>query len=212
MAEIIGFPRGHARVPSSEGYKSGRSSWRGTPDARSTASTRNGGTSFHCETACTVIPTRPAKLAGPPTASIARLSASLPSAMTELSSIALGQSQAALRCADQDALYAAAMSFGGRIKAARERLGYGQSKVADHFGVTVQAVSNWENNKDYPGGGRIPELRRFLRVTYSWLHEGSGPPPDPFDPRVLWEDSLAAHWAAMGAEKEPARKSGHKRA
>lgn len=93
--------------------------------------------------------------------------------------------------------------MGKRLKDARERLGFGQSKVAEHFHVTVQAVSNWENDKDFPGQ-RLPELRRLLKVTYSWLHEGSGPPPDPGDPRVLWEDHLADEWAAAEAASKPA--------
>src|SRR6185312_15261653 len=62
--------RRHAR--SSEGYKSGRNSWRDTPDTRSTSSTRSGGTSSHWATACLVICNEAANFESPPAASMAR--------------------------------------------------------------------------------------------------------------------------------------------
>jgi hypothetical protein len=42
-------------------------------------------------------------------------------------------------------------------------------------------------------------LRRLLRVTYSWLLEGRGPPPAPDDPEVLFDDLLEAERAAVRA-------------
>lgn len=92
------------------------------------------------------------------------------------------------------------------MAAARSRLPeLKQPQIAAHFGVTVQAVSNWETDKDFPGFGRIPELRRILRVTYSWLLEGDGPPPDPLDPLVLLEDKLSEEYAAAAAKSAKGR-------
>ena len=83
------------------------------------------------------------------------------------------------------------MTLGRRIKAARERLDpkMTQGKLADTFGITDKAVSGWERDKDIPDIGKMPELRRVLRVTYAWLMEGgNSPPPATDDPEVLIED------------------------
>lgn len=192
MGEIIRLSD-HARASAGAGagYKSGRSSCRGTPVTRSTASTRSGGTSSHCETACSEMPSGPAKPAKPPTAAIARWSGSVLSAMAEISSIALPESQAALHCVSKAALYSAGMTLGRRIKAARERLEpkLTQQDLADRLGTTDKAVSGWERDKAVPEFAKMPELRRILRVTYAWLVEGhTAAPPDADDPEVLIED------------------------
>lgn len=82
------------------------------------------------------------------------------------------------------------MSLGKRIKAARTRLKpkMGQQKIADELGVTVQAVSGWERDCDAPSFEKIAKLRKILRVTYVWLMEGDGPPPDADSPEVRAED------------------------
>lgn len=83
------------------------------------------------------------------------------------------------------------MSLGKRIKAARERLNpkMTQGKLADAFGISDKAVSGWERDVDIPDIGKVPELRRVLRVTYAWLLEGgNSPPPAIDDPEVLLED------------------------
>lgn len=52
-----------------------------------------------------------------------------------------------------------------------------QPVVAQHFGVKVQAVSNWERDVDSPGVDRIMPLSRLLEVPVEWLLEGKGAPP-----------------------------------
>lgn len=96
--------------------------------------------------------------------------------------MALPQSQATLHCANKAGLYALGMSLGTRIKQARERLvpKCTQKEIADHFGVTDQAVSNWEGDRDVPELGKIVKLARALKVPVLWLlEEGGGPPPSP---------------------------------
>lgn len=186
----------------SRGYKSGRNSCRDTPDIRSTARTRSGGTSVHCDTACMVMPSGDAKPSNPPAASIARLRAFLlPLFMVEHSNIASLVSQARLHCAAKAALYDVGMTLGKRIKLARERLEPKprQQDIANKLGITDKAVSSWERDQTVPEPDRLPELRRLLRVTYSWLLEGRGPPPAPDDPEVLFDDLLEAERAAVKA-------------
>lgn len=173
MGIVLRFQR-HARPStSSGGYKSGRSSCRGTLDTRSTASTRSGGTSSHCETACAVMPSADAKAVNPPPASMARLSALLRSVITEISSTTLLQSQAWLACGTKAILYDAVMSMGTRIRAARKREKKGQREVAEHLGVTVQAVSGWERGIDQPSREHLFELALFLKSPVMWLN-GNG--------------------------------------
>lgn len=205
MGDVIRFPRArrHARASTTgTGYRSGRSSWRGTPESCSTASTRRGGTSSHWDTACSEMPRGFASPARPPTALIARSSASVRSLMPEISSIALVESQAPLHCVGKASLYHAAMTLGKRIKAARERLRpkTTQAAVGDVFGVTGQAVSNWELGSEEPDWEKLPLLRCVLRVTYGWLLTGHGPMPSPTDPQVLLEDQQTPPQVLKAAE------------
>src|SRR5688572_28382776 len=200
MGTVVRFA-GHARASAGSGYKSGRNSWRGTPDTCSTASTRKSGTSSHCEIAWIDMPCGRAKPAKPPAELIALLRASLEAVMIDNSSMGLPQSQATLHCTAKEALYALAMTLGKRIKAARERLDpkMTQKGLADQFGISDKAVSAWERDDTVPEPGRIPELRRILKVPYSWLFEGEGPPPATDAPGVAVEDVAPAEQAAVRA-------------
>lgn len=97
------------------------------------------------------------------------------------------------------------MTLGNRIKAARNRLGMTQEQLGDALGVTKQAVYRWEQDLDYPAG-RVPKLRRTLRVTFSWLHGGEGPAPDPGDPAVIYEDLQADRYEEMRVLADKKRK------
>lgn len=189
MAIILPF---HARI--SAGYKSGLSSWRGMPDTRSTAITRSGGTSSHCETACMVMPSDLAKLANPPAARIARSNAFLPLSIAAMSSTTLQRSQAPLHSDAQAMLYNADMTLGNRIKTARERLRpeLSQADLGKIFKISGKAVSGWERDETIPTSDKLPQLRRALKVTYIWLLEGKGVMPLPDDPAVLLDDLAPA--------------------
>lgn len=101
------------------------------------------------------------------------------------------------------------MTLGNRIQQARKRLPkMTQEKLGAEFGISDKAVSSWERDDTVPDVAKMAGLRRVLRVTYAWLLEGDGPPPDPNDPRVLWDDQAPAQWAAPPAQKEPPRKVG----
>lgn len=192
----------HGWLTKGSGYKSGRSSCRGTPEIFSTASTRSGGTSSHCDTACLVTPKGAASFAKPPAASIARLSASLPSVMVKKSSTALPESQASLGCVGgQVTLYAPLMTLGQRIKKARLRLApkLTQEKLGERLGVTKQAVSGWERETERPDIENLPGLSRELKVPLEWLLDGNGDPPEPdADYRAsAFKGISAAEWTAL---------------
>src|SRR5262245_5002339 len=197
MGSVISF---HARTSTgSNGYKSGRNSCRGTPEIRSTAITRNGGTSSHCETACNEMPSAAASFVGLPTLSIATLSAALELLMPDISSTALQGSQALLHCEAKEGLYALGMTLGTRIQAARKRLKLTQKAVGDAMKVTPQAVSQWERDEDIPEFSKAAALARVLKVPTTWLIEGPGEPPDPDDLLVRLETLPRAERALLGA-------------
>lgn len=77
----------HACVSSGAGYKSGRSSWRGTPEMRSTSRTRSAGTRGHWLTADLVTPSAAASLEVPPWPSASR-SLAFPESAFDMVSIA----------------------------------------------------------------------------------------------------------------------------
>lgn len=64
-----------------------------------------------------------------------------------------------------------------RLRQALESSGITQASIAKHFGITVQAVSEWFNlNK--PGKcepDRYPDLCGLLSVSIVWLLSGKGP-------------------------------------
>lgn len=188
----------HART--SKGYRSGRNSWRDTPETRSTARTLSGGTSSHCEIACAEMPSGTARPARPPTALIARPRASFLSLIVNKSSIALQQSQVPLHCHRKAGLYDIDMTIGRRIRLARERLGLGQEAVADAAGVTKQAVYEWETQGKQPTSNKLPMIREVLKVTFAWLLAGDGPPPEPDSVEVRM-DSLMV----QAFQKKPSR-------
>jgi transcriptional regulator with XRE-family HTH domain len=74
-----------------------------------------------------------------------------------------------------------------------------QAQLGAAFGISDKAVSGWERDKDIPEFAKLPVLRRTLRVTYAWLHEGDGPPPAADAPEVLLEDFPSAEREAAQA-------------
>lgn len=93
------------------------------------------------------------------------------------------------------------MTLGNRIRIARKRLKpeMTQKALADAFGISDKAVSAWERDETVPEPDKMPKLRRLLRVTYAWLYEGTGAPPDPDDHEVRMEDLAPPERAAVKA-------------
>lgn len=127
------------------GYRSGRSSWRETPEMRSTSSTRSGGTSSHCATACLEILSEAASLVSPPAPLMARTTGV--SDMVAMSSTASQESQATLHLQRQAVLYHIDMTLGNLIRKAREAKKMTLQALADKVGVSKQLVWQWEKGE-----------------------------------------------------------------
>lgn len=81
------------------------------------------------------------------------------------------------------------MTLGKRIQAARERLKPKMTRRAlgAVFGISEQAVYEWEARGKRPDFEKLPTLARTLKVPIAWLLEGKGAPPSPDDPQVRIE-------------------------
>lgn len=64
--------------------------------------------------------------------------------------------------------------MGGRLKAALQEAGLRQRAVAEHFGVTEQAVSQWARNETVPDMGKLFALAKLLGVRAEWIVAKSG--------------------------------------
>lgn len=179
MGSVVIFPR-HARASTdSAGYKSGRNSDRDMPDTRSTASTRNGGTSSHCNTACLDMPSALAILVKPPTFSIARSKASF---MDAMSSTPSQVSQAPLHLPGQALLYSAAMTLGDRIARARRAKNWSLQGLADKMRVSRQLVWQWEHDETDPRK-HAERLCELLEVPYGYFY-GDEPKSDSIEDKI----------------------------
>ena len=61
------------------------------------------------------------------------------------------------------------MEIGNQIKQIRLRRGITQEALAQHLGITAQAVSKWERSAATPDIGLLPELSAYLGVTIDSL-------------------------------------------
>ena len=67
------------------------------------------------------------------------------------------------------------MTFGERLRSARERLGITQLAAAEQSGFHAVTWNKWERNKSAPRGyDVIRRLSDTLHVRYVWLADGEG--------------------------------------
>lgn len=57
------------------------------------------------------------------------------------------------------------IALGQVIKSLRQEKGITQEQLANHFGLTSQAISKWENGATYPDITLLPELAIFFGVS-----------------------------------------------
>ena len=69
------------------------------------------------------------------------------------------------------------MTIGKRIALLRKEKGLTQEELAQHMGVSGQAVSKWENDQTCPDISALPRLARLLGVTVDELLEGKEETP-----------------------------------
>jgi len=60
-------------------------------------------------------------------------------------------------------------AFGKRLEQARSTIKASQEDVGALFGITRNAVSNWEHGKNPPKADRLAALCDFLKVSADWL-------------------------------------------
>ena len=60
-------------------------------------------------------------------------------------------------------------TLGKRIAACRKSLGLTQDALAEHLGVTAQAVSKWENDQSCPDISMLPKLAEIFGTTIDAL-------------------------------------------
>ena len=64
------------------------------------------------------------------------------------------------------------MTIGKRIAFLRKEKGLTQEELAQHMGISPQAVSKWENDQTCPDISALPKLARLFGVTVDELLEG----------------------------------------
>ena len=61
------------------------------------------------------------------------------------------------------------MTFGNRLKQARENKGYNQKQFAERLGVTPTRLNYWEKDKREPDVAIIKQIAQILDVSSDWL-------------------------------------------
>ena len=61
------------------------------------------------------------------------------------------------------------MTFGNRLKQARENKGYNQKQFAERLGVTPTRLNYWEKDKREPDVAIIKQIAQILEVPSDWL-------------------------------------------
>lgn len=85
------------------------------------------------------------------------------------------------------------MTIGKRIAILRKEKNLTQEELANHMGVSPQAVSKWENDQTCPDISALPKLARLLGVSVDELLEGKAelpavrvlPPAERKDPKDM---------------------------
>lgn len=61
------------------------------------------------------------------------------------------------------------MSFGERLKQAREEKGYNQRQFAERLGITPSRLNYWEKDKREPDVAIIKQIAQILDISSDWL-------------------------------------------
>jgi len=66
-------------------------------------------------------------------------------------------------------------TLGQRLTRARKHAHMKQKDVAEHFGISSQAISQWEAGRTRPDSQRLASLARLFDVRLEWLLDEKGP-------------------------------------
>lgn len=61
------------------------------------------------------------------------------------------------------------MEIGNQIKSLRQRRGITQEAMAQHFGITPQAISKWERGVATPDISLLPDISAYFGVSIDEL-------------------------------------------
>ena len=68
------------------------------------------------------------------------------------------------------------LCIGTNIRQLRQKAGISQEALAGVLGISVQAVSKWENEQSYPDIGFLPQIAAYFHVTTDYLLTGQESP------------------------------------
>jgi transcriptional regulator with XRE-family HTH domain len=81
------------------------------------------------------------------------------------------------------------MEFSEKLRQLREEKHLTQEQVARELGVSRQAISNWENNKNLPDLETVIRLSRFYSVTLDELMLGGSEPMNDITEKLIEDGS-----------------------
>ncbi len=87
------------------------------------------------------------------------------------------------------------MKLNDKIYFCRKKARLSQEALAEHIGVSRQAISKWETGEAAPEITKLPLLASVFQVTADWLLDDSAEPPEdmpPEDPQEPAEDASSA--------------------
>ena len=87
-------------------------------------------------------------------------------------------------------------TLGARLERARSGRGLTQQDVGDHFGITSQAISQWEQDRTRPSTGRLRALADLFAVSLDWLLDGAEQAERPLLLPVI-DVVQAGHWSEV---------------
>ena len=82
------------------------------------------------------------------------------------------------------------MNIAERIQRLRKARGMSQEELADHMGVSRQAVSRWESGQSTPDLDKVVLLSDFFETTTDYLLKGTEPGPQGNSPKSAMFFSL----------------------
>jgi len=97
------------------------------------------------------------------------------------------------------------MTLGQKIKEGRRQKGLTQSDVADSLGVSIQAVSQWENDKTVPTAPKLLDLAQLLDISLDsqlTIREVAFHHPTAYDPSAGVQAPLVT-WGNPSFWNEP---------
>lgn len=94
-----------------------------------------------------------------------------------------------------------AATFGDRVQAAREALGWSQRELAGRLGVKLKTLRGWEEDISEPRANKLQMLSGMLGVSIPWLlsGEGQGLAAPAGEPPQIGASEMAGLLAEVGA-------------